>query len=117
MDWFQKQNNLMDLHYCKAIQNDTYSLDSLKVYYAMLVKKQVPKLESNEKDKLNSLARSFYNHSGGQPTIMRDPFWKITLELISKWVTNNLTEEDIDDDVHEIINFVNSSKTQYCLIL
>lgn len=48
---------------------------------------------------------------------MRDPFWKITLELISKWVTNNLTEEDIDDDVHEIINFVNSSKTQYCLIL
>jgi hypothetical protein len=119
MDWWQKENNLMDLHYCKAIRNDTYSLDSLKVYYAMLVKKPAPDLESNAGHELNSLARTFYNHSGGRPTIMRPPLWQATLDIISRWIASDVIVEDIDDEVQEIINFVNEqqSETQSCIIL
>lgn len=75
MDWCQQQNNLMDMHYCKAIRNDTYSLNSLKVYYAMLIEKPAPNLESNTGPKLNFWARTFYTHSGGCPGIIRPPFW------------------------------------------
>jgi len=83
MDWFQKQNSLMDMHYVQAIQDLAYTEDNLLVLHALCTETEAPPPPEGEQNR--SLARSFICASG-RPTKLRSPLWEAARDQVCTWV-------------------------------
>lgn len=90
-DWFMGMHDAMDAHYVVALQKETYSLDSLQVFFAVISDTNPPPKPKNRSDMVSIIAD---NLKFGKP---RESWCKVIKLHFYKWWHKHHNKTPIDN--------------------